>query len=386
MNTPMNPPNRTRGLTAAAWAAFLVAAATARADRVELRSGSTFEGVITAETEAHIVIETGGVPVKLKRGSIANIVKSATPPKPAAAPRAGEPTAEERKTPREFEGTDMKIQKLDALRQGLMPQAHVLTGHPARIQAAEARADRQHSVYAAALDQLNAFQVGTQAYNNAVDEVNQLAGVVEIMRAEITRLENELESARRTARSYHSAVDAFRADYQRRKNHFVEANPDHPALAGYFPRIQRRLDAHAQAGTGVYVVPCRFNGPHAYVKASLNGKAEVEWMVDTGATMCSIGSSLARRLKLPIAGDSQVTLADGRVARVPIAVIDQVTVGEVIVRNVACYVQDDTQRAESEKMDGLMGMSFLEHFEVQINAEERDLTLRVKSAPPAAGP
>ena len=34
-------------------------------------------------------------------------------------------------------------------------------------------------------------------------------------------------------------------------------------------------------------------------------------------------------------------------------------------------------------MDGLMGMSVLEHFEVQLNAEQRDLTLRVKSAPPA---
>ena len=381
----MNGPEHSRGSTAAVWAAIFLAAATARADRVELKNGSSVEGVITAETESHIVIETGGVPVKVKRGSVVKMEKSAAPAKASVA-RAAEPSAEERKTPREFEGTDMKIQKLDALRKALAPQAHILTGHPARIQAAEARADRQHSVYAAALDQLNAFQVGTQAYNNAVDEVNQLAGVVEIMRAEVTRLENELESVRRTARAYHSAVDAFRTEYQRRKNHFIEAHPEHPALAGYFPRIERRLAAHAQAGTGVYVVPCSFQGPHAYVKASLNGQAEVEWMVDTGATMCSIGSGLARRLKLPIAGDSQVTLADGRVARVPIAVIDQVTVGEVVVRNVACYVQDDAQRAESEKMDGLMGMSFLEHFEVQINAEERDLTLRVKSAPPTAGP
>lgn len=364
-----------------------LAAATARADRIRMTGGNTFEGRITAETDAFLVIETGGVPVKVKRSSVAHIERSESPPaRPAPATKPGEPSADERKTPREFEGTDLKIQKLDAMRKNLSAQAHVLTGHPRRIREAQDRADNQHAVYASVMDQLNAFQPGTQAYNTAVEEVNRLAAGVEAGRAEVTRLENELEGARRAARAYHAAVDEFREQYQRRKNHFVEANPGHPALAGYFPRIDKRLEAHARAGTGVYVIPCRFQGPHAYVKVSLNGKAEVNWMVDTGATLCSIGSGLARKLKLPLAGETTVTLADGRAARVPIAVIDQVIIGEAVVRNVACYVQDDAQRPPGEKMDGLLGMSVLEHFEVQLNAEQRDLTLRVKSAPPAATP
>lgn len=383
MNDTMNRQGRSRGRSAAIWAALLLAAATARADQVTLKGGKVVEGEITAETDTHVVITTSGVSVKVKRDSVASIEKLSTPARAVAAtPPPSDRPGEEFRTPKEFEGTDMQIQRLDAMRQKLQTVAGVLKGHRGKIRTTETNAGRSQAQHATELDKLNRLRPGTTCYDSAANQANITAASLEKYRAAATRLQSELAQVERTERAYQTAVDEFRLRYQRKKNHFIEANPDHPSLVGYFPRIEKRLEAHARAGTGVYVIPCRFEGPRAYVKVRLNGHQDVDWLVDTGATLCTVSLSLAKKLNVSSTErEAFVTLADGRRSRVKVSVLSQVAVGDLVVQNVPCYIVDDSNAGGTARTDGLMGMSFLERFEMQLSAEEKDLTLRSKSGP-----
>ncbi|GIL01205.1 MAG: hypothetical protein BroJett030_11040 [Alphaproteobacteria bacterium] len=94
---------------------------------------------------------------------------------------------------------------------------------------------------------------------------------------------------------------------------------------------------------------------HFLASARLNGRA-VEVLVDTGATLVAINESTARRIGIRLSpGDFRyrVNTANG-VAEAAAAVIDEIEIGRVIVRDVPATVARDSALSST-----LLGMSFL---------------------------
>lgn len=106
---------------------------------------------------------------------------------------------------------------------------------------------------------------------------------------------------------------------------------------------------------------------HFFTTGSING-ATVRFLVDTGATMISLGLEDARRIGVNyLQGDRRSTRTANGVARVYQVKLDTVKLGDITLNNVDALVH------ESDMPFVLLGMSFLNR--VEMRREGTDLTL-----------
>jgi len=102
------------------------------------------------------------------------------------------------------------------------------------------------------------------------------------------------------------------------------------------------------------------------VKAQINGVKGV-FILDTGASYVAIKSAFAERAKISLDGASEITLvtANGQV-KARLARADKVALGSLQATDVPVAVQNGDDKTYGAGIDGLLGMSFLSRFEVQI--------------------
>lgn len=88
---------------------------------------------------------------------------------------------------------------------------------------------------------------------------------------------------------------------------------------------------------------------------------QVKFIVDTGATLLAINTNLAKTLNIPYekAPSTQVETASGR-AKAFRVVLDSVTIGGIVIRDVEAVVVDGDSPKEA-----LLGMSFLKHLRME---------------------
>jgi aspartyl protease family protein len=102
------------------------------------------------------------------------------------------------------------------------------------------------------------------------------------------------------------------------------------------------------------------------VKAEINGVRGV-FVLDTGASYLSMKSAFAERAKIPLVDASEITLmtANGQ-AKGKLSKADKVLLGKLEAANVPVVVQKVDEKSYGVGVDGLLGMSFLSRFEVQM--------------------
>jgi clan AA aspartic protease (TIGR02281 family) len=102
------------------------------------------------------------------------------------------------------------------------------------------------------------------------------------------------------------------------------------------------------------------------VKAEINGVRGL-FVLDTGASYVSLKAAFADRAKVPQTGTGEVTLmtANGT-AKAKLSKADKVQLGKLEATNVPVVIQNVDEKSYGPGVDGLLGMSFLSRFEVQI--------------------
>ena len=102
------------------------------------------------------------------------------------------------------------------------------------------------------------------------------------------------------------------------------------------------------------------------VKAEINGVRGV-FILDTGASYLSVKSAFADRAKIPQTDLSEITLMTANVmAKAKLSKADKVVLGKLEATNVPVAVQRVDDKGYGEGVDGLLGMSFLSRFDVQM--------------------
>jgi len=135
--------------------------------------------------------------------------------------------------------------------------------------------------------------------------------------------------------------------------------------------------ASARYYSGKKVAQLEQIGDAFTILACLNRRYKANLLLDSGASSVQISPALARRMGVdPLEGMRvKRTLADGAVTYARQVVLKEVNVGGAQVKNVpALVLEDDAPRAS----DGLLGMSFLNHFDFKIDTEQKLLALRCK--------
>ena len=126
---------------------------------------------------------------------------------------------------------------------------------------------------------------------------------------------------------------------------------------------------------GKQIVPLEKRGNGLYAWVTINRKEKAKLLIDTGASYIQISRSLAGKLGINISRGKQTTvmLAGGHAALGYIVSLQEVKVAGARLNNIEAIVLNEDNMNMS---DGLLGMSFLKHFNFQINPQPPELTLQ----------
>jgi predicted aspartyl protease len=142
-----------------------------------------------------------------------------------------------------------------------------------------------------------------------------------------------------------------------------------------------RTQAPADSATGE--VEFALLGPNEaalVVPVSINGRAPVNFILDTGATLTCIDVSLARVLELPD-GNSTSGVAIGAMSagRVETVMIDTLRIGNAAAYDLLACQLDLAALREALGVQGLIGLNFLKSFDVALDFEHRVLRLTTRA-------
>ena len=135
-------------------------------------------------------------------------------------------------------------------------------------------------------------------------------------------------------------------------------------------RVGQNVAAQPSGGGPATAILTADVAGHFYTTGNINGSS-VRFLVDTGASMISLGASDARRIGIDASrGQRGVTNTANGQAVVSRVKLDTVRVGEIVLNNVDALVhQQDMPMV-------LLGMSFLNRMEMQRNGETMTLKKR----------
>ena len=132
---------------------------------------------------------------------------------------------------------------------------------------------------------------------------------------------------------------------------------------------QHAIGAAPADGSGAIVMTADNQG-HFYATGSVNGAA-VRFLVDTGATMVSLGANDARRIGLDFnRGQKSMTQTANGQTMVSKVKLDTVRIGDVTLHNVDALIH------QTEMPMALLGMSFLNRMEMQRDGSTMTLRKR----------
>ena len=127
----------------------------------------------------------------------------------------------------------------------------------------------------------------------------------------------------------------------------------------------------AAAEPRVHVIPVERAGTRLMVVALLNGSTRAWFKVDTGAEVNMIPRSVVDAMGIQIDAATPtmaVVGISGRPMQLPIITLEEVRLGDARVRDVDMVVND-------RRSDGLLGMTFFNHFKVHTDPLAGKLTL-----------
>lgn len=126
--------------------------------------------------------------------------------------------------------------------------------------------------------------------------------------------------------------------------------------------------------SGTHVIKAKsLPGGHYMVEVLINGNIRADLIVDTGASMVILSNRLGERLgtlyntNLP---KMEFHTAGGKV-ETPLFILDSLQLGDATVLNLEASTNPNFQG-----MDGLLGMSFLGEFNVEMDRERSELILK----------
>ena len=170
------------------------------------------------------------------------------------------------------------------------------------------------------------------------------------------------------------------------KLHFTDSLSKIPPQYRQGPGLETVKEAPGTSGEAVklhlpvktskeHVIPLRRRGDSFIVTVLLNGKVPAELLVDTGASSITLSPGIAKRLGIRNQrGLPQQTFSTaGGTMQAPLIVLKRVKVGGAESRNVEANINP---HAGGIDYDGLLGMTFLGNYKVEIRMDTNEMVLR----------
>ena len=161
----------------------------------------------------------------------------------------------------------------------------------------------------------------------------------------------------------------------------LRAGPRDESAAAFFSDAAQELSDMAKDFKRDAVASHR-SGEHLVVDALFNGKVRAPLLVDTGASQTVISPQLAAELGLTGGTAVHTVLADGKTVAGTLIMLDSLAVGSSRVEKTPAVVL----AAPGPDAEGLLGISFLKNFLVQLDLAQSRLILEGLAPAAAAKP
>jgi len=128
------------------------------------------------------------------------------------------------------------------------------------------------------------------------------------------------------------------------------------------------------------IIPLKKMGGSLIVQVTLNKERTAHLIVDTGASLTVISTTIALDLGILGTTDNElltINTAGGSV-QVNMNYLSSINIGNARAENIAVAIHDLPDIPE--QIEGLLGMSFLKHFLITLDAEQARLILRPKTS------
>lgn len=158
------------------------------------------------------------------------------------------------------------------------------------------------------------------------------------------------------------------SDESRKLEKFFKSLPAEPSLP-----LSSAAPSTSTGGSerSIVTVPVLMNGASVIVPVTLNDALRARLALDTGATITVVSRRIATKLALNTLGVGKVGTVGG-VITVPLARLGSLKVGDAQVHDLVVSVHDFS--ADS-RVEGLLGLDFLKHFHVSLDARRNLLIL-----------
>ena len=137
---------------------------------------------------------------------------------------------------------------------------------------------------------------------------------------------------------------------------------------------RRALEALGEPAVATFQVPFQTRGTSVLVPAKVNGQLVGFFILDTGATFTSVSRQVADVLGISRRDGSVRLITASGVIQAPLALLEEVDVGGAVARHVPAVIHDLPDAPPS--IVGLLGLSFLQRFRVNLDLTSGVLTLQ----------
>ena len=137
---------------------------------------------------------------------------------------------------------------------------------------------------------------------------------------------------------------------------------------------RQALEALGEPSVTTVSVPFQRRGTAIVLPGRINGEDIGTFLLDTGATFISVNRAVAQRLGISSSGNGTVRLATASGSiEAPLTILEEVNISGAVARFVPAVIHDIPGLPQN--VVGLLGMSFLERFRVNIDITSGFLTL-----------
>lgn len=142
-------------------------------------------------------------------------------------------------------------------------------------------------------------------------------------------------------------------------------------------QLARKSEPVVPVTKNLNTIECPLEGPHILLKALLNWSIDVSLMIDTGASLVVLPKEIGDKLNIDTQQPKtlvQLQIGDGSKINAAYVVLKSINIQGVEVKNVdAAVLLDD--KGKFANASGVLGMSFLSHFNIKIDRKEKKFVL-----------
>lgn len=354
-------------------ALLLLVLGAARADRIQFTHGGELEGVIIGETTNEVTLKMGPGSATFRKNTLRAIHRDADANTSLRGEWQEVHFAEDEFVPPELRPLAAQFRALRGLRDAASRAQAILARDEAAVEriATEAPDLLQRSAEIVISLQRVKPEQDPAGYNALARTNNAIVARLAEMGLQKRALETQMQTNRATVNGYLHSLAAFREAFEEpairratggQARIFLEkAGAELAAMQASLQEVRIRMDPRQR--------------DHAFALVRINDRFDAKLLVDTGASYVSLSAATAARIN--VTGDRRnpvrLKLADGRETEGYPLTLDTMRIGEAVIHKVPAIVMPDVSH---EAIDGLLGMSFLRHFDVRLDPVRGELQLR----------